>query len=577
MAKNLLIDKNFQHYRSVIDDIFKDLHNLTLRIDYKDLAETVDNIRARLNEPFLFVIVGEVKVGKSSFVNALLQTQEEVCKVAPDPCTDTIQQIVYADKQSIIPINDYLKKITLPIDILKEIAIVDTPGTNTVEPHHQEITERFIPVSDLIIFVFEAKNPYRESAWKFLEYVNKDWRKKVIFVLQQSDLIEEENLEVNRQGVIKYANQRGIKEPRVFSVSAKKELESDFENSGFNEVREFIRLTVTGGNNLRLKVQSLVDTSQQIMNNINKGLDIRKKQLAVDQGFRKRIDTLMDNASHKTHNQIDDLIKEVLQEYDKQMKTIRKDFEEGLGVGTLLKKSFLSIFNKKESMKEWIQGITDQIENKLKPSLENKLREGVVNIADSVGQMAEIIDGEIRKNKAINKSNNQVFGDIANKRHEKMERIKANLFEMINEKEEFVNNEMFDKSAELVPGLATGGGLAIVGAVLATATSLPAMDITGGVLSGLGLIMAGTVTTVKRRQIINEFNEDIDSGRKKLEEEVDEKLKSYVKEIRNRIGNNFLEFDAFLSEEEKSTQVLQDAYNDIHKKFTKLRTELELE
>jgi ribosome biogenesis GTPase A len=108
----------------------------------------------------MFVIVGEVKVGKSSFINALLQTTTEICKVAPSPMTDTIQQIVYGPEYMEISISPVLKRITYPEEILKEIAIVDTPGTNTIVQHHQEITEKFIPVSDLVMFVFEAKNPY---------------------------------------------------------------------------------------------------------------------------------------------------------------------------------------------------------------------------------------------------------------------------------------------------------------------------------------------------------------------------------------------------------------------------------
>ena len=37
-----------------------------------------------------------------------------------------------------------MKKIYTPAEILKEIAIVDTPGTNTISAHHQEITESFM-------------------------------------------------------------------------------------------------------------------------------------------------------------------------------------------------------------------------------------------------------------------------------------------------------------------------------------------------------------------------------------------------------------------------------------------------
>src|SRR4051794_24220581 len=44
---------------------------------------------ANLQSAALLVIVGEVKVGKSSFVNALVR--EDVCEVAPGPCTRSIQ------------------------------------------------------------------------------------------------------------------------------------------------------------------------------------------------------------------------------------------------------------------------------------------------------------------------------------------------------------------------------------------------------------------------------------------------------------------------------------------------------
>ena len=118
---------------------------------------------------------------KSSFINALLQS--DICKTAADPCTDMIQQIVYSEKRFEQPINQYLRKIGLPNEILKTLSVVDTPGTNTVVDNHQEITQEFIPNSDLIFFVFFAKNPYTRSAWELLDYVNTEWRKKVVFCI----------------------------------------------------------------------------------------------------------------------------------------------------------------------------------------------------------------------------------------------------------------------------------------------------------------------------------------------------------------------------------------------------------
>ncbi len=577
-GNNKLLDQNFRHYREVIDGTFKKLYQLTSDIKNEKMANTVDDIRSKLNEPFLFVIVGEVKVGKSSFVNALLESDKEVCKVAPDPCTDTIQQIVYAEKESVIPINDYLKKITLPVDILKEIAIVDTPGTNTIHKHHTEITERFIPISDLIIFVFEAKNPYRESAWNFFDYISKEWRKKVIFVMQQSDLMEPDDLEVNRKGVIRYAEQRGIHNPKVFSVSAKREQQGNTAESGFGDVRNFIRETVTGGNNIRLKVRSVLSTSKNIMDSIWSGVEIREKQLAQDGTFRDKVNSLLAETGDKTQKQSDDLVEELVEEYDIVMGDIQKEFHQGLGVFSLMKRSVKSIFSKDESMEEWIQSIAERVEDELKPALDEKLREGLRQFAESIKQMAEIIEKEIRKNEAVLKDggNTQLFGDIANKRQEKLEKLQANLTNFIDDTEDFLSTDILDRSSSLVPNIATGSGLAVLGGVLSAVTGTMAIEVTGGILALVGLSVVAIFTPLQTRKIKKEFQAEIDRGRENLREETTEILKRYVDEIRLKIDNNFLEFDSWMKEEQDSLQDLKDRYTGIEQEFRKLKQDLEI-
>ncbi|MEL7419412.1 MAG: dynamin family protein, partial [Cyanobacteria bacterium J06555_3] len=164
---NLIVDRALVEYQSSLDRLLQRLQVFATEINNSQLQVTIRNLRANINEPFLFVVVGEVKAGKSSFVNALLQA--DICKTAADPCTDIIQQLVYSPEQFEQPVNQYLRKIGLPNDILKTLSVVDTPGTNTIVENHQEITKEFIPNSDLIFFVFFAKNPYTRSAWDLLD------------------------------------------------------------------------------------------------------------------------------------------------------------------------------------------------------------------------------------------------------------------------------------------------------------------------------------------------------------------------------------------------------------------------
>jgi len=215
------------------ESALKKLLSLTQLIDNADLIQTVEDILDKIRSPFTFVIVGEVKAGKSSFINALLESDKEICKVAPSPMTDSIQLITYGEQEREETVNEHYKRMYHNVDILKEISIVDTPGTNTIIDHHQEITERFIPHADLIVFVFEAKNPYRQSAWEFFDYISDEWRKKIIFILQQKDLMNDDDLATNINGVIEEAIQKQIAAPPVVGLSAKMEQHANYERTGF--------------------------------------------------------------------------------------------------------------------------------------------------------------------------------------------------------------------------------------------------------------------------------------------------------------------------------------------------------
>ncbi len=566
-----ILNQELKQIRSQIDEIVKDLHELTTDIGHQDLAKTVSDLRNRINEPFMFVIVGEVKAGKSSFINALLDAGKEICKVAPSPMTDTIQQIIYGEKEEFISINDHLKKILQPVEILKEIAVVDTPGTNTIIEHHQEITESFIPASDLIIFVFESKNPYRQSAWEFFDYIHDDWRKKIIFVLQQKDLMNDADLTVNIQGVKDYALKKGITDPVVFPVSAKMELEGQKEESGYIPVREYINTYITGGRAPKLKIRNNLESSQNINERIERGLVVRNKQYIADVEFRNDIKETLDNQSTKSANQVDILVENLLAAYDRITFKTENELNDGLGLFSLMKRSISSMFSKKESAQDWLTGLAGNLENGLNTELKQRLNDGVVDIADSIQQMAKMVDLKIKNSHTILKNDHEIFSDIAERRSNVLRDLQDTFSEFLNRSESFTDEELFPDKKNLAPNLATGSGIAVIGVIITAVTNTAVLDITGGILTAVGLVFAGVSIGLKRRKIINGFHAEIAKGRMQLEEEVSEKLKSYIGTIKIRIDKNFNRFDEMIKGEKVQIKKLEERYISIDTRIKTLK------
>ncbi|NNE27159.1 MAG: GTP-binding protein [Saprospiraceae bacterium] len=572
---NGLINQSTDQYQNALINIIDALHQMTVRIQHSELEQTVKDIKDRVVDPFMFVIVGEVKAGKSSFINALLESEKEICKVAASPMTDTIQQIVYGEKESVIEINPFLKRITQPVDILKDIAIVDTPGTNTIIDHHQEITENFIPTSDLIVFVFEAKNPYRESSWKFFDFIKEEWHKKVIFVLQQKDLLSQDDLETNINGVKEQAARKGMIDAPIFAVSALQELNKNSTDSGFKVVRDFISDNITGGRAPFLKLLNVIGTVRTINLKISAGVEDRKAQYRSDLEFREDIKQTLDRQEERTKRQVQIMVENLLAAYDRTTSNSREELKSGIGFVNLIKRSIQATFNSAASPKKWLDGITAELENALNAEFKDKLQEGVLDIAESIQDMARIIDVKIKDSTTILKNDHEIFSDIAEKRSQVLKDLQNAFATFLKRSENFYQKDIMGGGENFAPQLAAGSGVAIVGIVLSTLTNTMVMDITGGILTAVGLIFAGITVGLNRSKILKSFDREVASGRTKIEDEITLKLNNYTLSIKQRIDDNFNQFDDMLRREEQEIESLTSSITQVDQNLVEVKDSID--
>ncbi|MEO6056664.1 MAG: dynamin family protein [Gemmatimonadales bacterium] len=240
-------------------------------VDPDDLRHFQD-ARDQLTGLFLLVVAGEFNSGKSSFINALLG--ERVLPEGVTPTTDRINLLRHGAEASEQLLEAYLLERTYPSELLREITIVDTPGTNAIIRRHEELTRDFIPRADLVLFVTSADRPFTESERGFLIQI-REWGKKIVFVINKFDILTRTD---ERDQVLQFVREHAQallgETPRLFPLSARDALAARTANSaegwttsGFGAMDEYLVGTLDQEERVRLK----------LLNPLNVGLRLSSK------------------------------------------------------------------------------------------------------------------------------------------------------------------------------------------------------------------------------------------------------------------------------------------------------------
>ena len=246
-----------------------------------DHATLKQSIR-QLDELFLLVIVGEFNAGKSAFINALLG--QTLLKEGVTPTTAEVNILKYGETSRRQVIEPHLHAIFEPVEILRHINIVDTPGTNAIIQEHQTITEEFVPRADLVLFITSADRPFTESERQFLTQI-KDWGKKVVIVVNKIDIFETED---ELQQVMDFVRRNTVSlldmETQIFPVSARKALRAkqgnpaEWADSRFEPLEQFIHDVLDETERVRLKFLNPLGVGNRLLTHY---LEITNNRLAL--------------------------------------------------------------------------------------------------------------------------------------------------------------------------------------------------------------------------------------------------------------------------------------------------------
>jgi GTP-binding protein EngB required for normal cell division len=509
-----------------------------------DLARST----AQLDELFLLVVVGEFNSGKSAFINALVGRQ--VLPEGVTPTTAEINVLAWGPAETSQLTPERTRLITAPVDLLRDIHVVDTPGTNAVIREHEVLTTHFVPRADLVLFVTSIDRPFSESERLFLERI-RAWGKHVVFVVNKRDLVtRQDELDEVRRFVLGNSERVLGSEPPIFLVSARDAMRAKLGEpdawaaSGFEPLEGFIKDALDDEGRLRLKLLNPLGVARHVVDERRATVDERLDLLAGD--F-----TTLDDVDRQLAQYEQDLARDfaprmaaidnVLLELDRRGQAY---FDEMMRLGhiiDLLNKSRIQQTFERDVVADAPAVIERRVDELIDWLVESDLRQWQAVTTHLASQRAAYRD-------------RVVGGDIDHFRSDRARLIQS----VGNEAQRVV--ETYDKREEaralaegarnaVAAAAATGVGAVGLGAIVTMAASTVAADVTGIVMASVVGAIGFLIIPAKRRRAKLEMREKVSALRARLSAAMRTEFESEVAGSVQRIRDGVAPYSRFVRAE----------------------------
>lgn len=539
--------------------------------DSQTLAESI----AQLDELFLLVVVGEFNAGKSAFINALLG--QKLLKEGVTPTTTQINLLRYGEEQERLVVNEQQHVLTLPVDWLAEISIVDTPGTNAIIRAHEIITTQFVPRSDLVLFITSSDRPFTESERAFMERI-RDWGKKVVIVINKIDLLDNET---DIQQVIQFVAENarlslGIT-PEIYPVSSRMALRSKqgepdlWQESRFEPLETYIRQSLDEKSRLQLKLLNPLGVGQHLTERYleitTSRLDLLKQDTSMLADVDVQLGQYKDDMYRDFTFRMSD-IENILYEVDSRGQDFFDQTFRLAHVMDLLSKDRI----RSQFEQRVIADVPQQIERKV-----NELIDWLV-------------DSDLRQWQAVN-------DHLADRRRAHHERIigdqgpgsftydRERLMTAVGREAQRVVDG-YDKSSEaqaiaqgaqeaVAASAVLGVGAIGLGALVAALASTVAADVTGILLATFIAALGLVIIPARRRAAKNELREKIAALRQQLITALRSQFEKEIERSLHNINAAIAPYTRFVRAEQGKLEEAQSGLEKIKAELNRLKVAIE--
>jgi small GTP-binding protein len=528
----------------------------------------------QLDELFLLVIVGEFNSGKSAFINALVGS-----KVAAEGVTPTTAQInilQYGETLDRQVREANLHVISAPAEILREIHIVDTPGTNAIIREHEAITAEFVPRSDLVLFVTSADRPFTETERAFLEQV-RGWGKKVLIVINKIDILEgERQVEEVQSFVAENARVLLGFSPEVFPVSARLALRakqgepSAWTASRFEALERYIQETLDSPGRVQLKLlnplgvgaaltdrhaaavrdrAALLKDDFATLDEVDRQLSVYQSDLLRDFGFRiSDIDRILLEMEQRGH----------------------QFFDDNMRIGRVM-----DLLNRSRMQ----QGFEQQVVGDAPQQIERK-----------VGELVDwLVDADLRQWQDVTKHlaerrrqyQERIVGDDSTRFHydrtrliDSVSRESQKVIDTFDRRKE--GRELADGARNAVAAAAAvGAGALGLGAVIAFAATTVAADITGFIMASFVAALGFFILPAKREKAKEQMRRKIADVRERLSEALRSQFAQEITRSGDRIRESNAPYSRFIRAEGEKLRTTEQELREIGAELASLRARID--
>lgn len=540
--------------------------------------ETLTRATERLDELFLLVVAGEFNAGKSAFINALVGR-----RLLEEGVTPTTQRILLLKhgEEARRSTEGAVEVIEEPLELLREINVVDTPGTNAIAREHEAITREFVPNADLVLFVTSADRPFTESERAFLEQIEA-WGKKVVFVLNKIDtVLEADDVQRIETYVADNAHQLLGTSPAVFPVSARQALEAKGSDdpetrqsllaaSRFAALEDFVVRTLDEAERVKLKLLSPLGVGEHLVERYREvvagRIELLRDDVATLDDVERQLAVYRDDLEREFEYRLGD-VDQVLGAVETRGLEF---FDDTVRLGRVV-----DLLNK-----ERIKG---EYQRKVLADAPRKIEAKVDEIIDwlvgaELRQWQAVMDHVAkRKNEYADRIVGQAGGSFDYDRARLLESVGGTARRTV---EGFDRERQAQRLADSVQSAVAGTALLEVGAVglgatIAAVATSTAVDVTGLLAATTLAVIGFAVLPARRQKAKREHKERIAELRRDLMESLREPFRAEVERSLARLRDAIAPYTRFVRAERDKLAEQKETFGELGERLSELRQRIE--